>query len=325
METKKENLEERLEFIRIRNEEIEKKHREAEEDRLMALKENAMVETKTPSWPRTHKYDNIEFDYDVEKDVETQKGGDAPVPDMAKKKEYKKFANGDGPPPDPAYNFLADKERDGEEKAAQDLTNVQNRKPRNSDNFNRKPSSFRGQNPGSNNYSGQARRGNKNDSRNNRNHGDYNDRKTDERRSQREPGNWRKERKPSDEKVEPTPPSPTNSNSSSRHNQTQQKLPQEDALITEKRGNIMISVSKDGEIKSVKLTSPPAQAGTGRVGLPRAITKQQQYTVENRSDKSNSNRQNNNPAPKQVEAKKFSVQNRIARPFAPSVVDAAAD
>lgn len=38
MAATKESLEERLERIRLKNEEIEKKHREAEQDRLRALK-----------------------------------------------------------------------------------------------------------------------------------------------------------------------------------------------------------------------------------------------------------------------------------------------
>lgn len=38
MEGNSESLEERLERIRLRNEEIERKHREAEEDRIRALK-----------------------------------------------------------------------------------------------------------------------------------------------------------------------------------------------------------------------------------------------------------------------------------------------
>lgn len=62
-----ENLEERMERIRKRNEELEKKYREAEEDRLMALKDNAMVEIKPPKdedWPREHKYDKLDFTYD---------------------------------------------------------------------------------------------------------------------------------------------------------------------------------------------------------------------------------------------------------------------
>lgn len=76
-----ETLEERLERIRIRNEELEKKHKEAEEDRLMALRDNAMVATKpnNSEWPKQHKYDNIVFDYEKETDEpDTQSAGNIP-------------------------------------------------------------------------------------------------------------------------------------------------------------------------------------------------------------------------------------------------------
>lgn len=67
-----EDLEARIARIKKRNEEIEKKHREAEADRLMAMKENAMVEIKPPKdedWPREHKYDKIDFTYDLDADA----------------------------------------------------------------------------------------------------------------------------------------------------------------------------------------------------------------------------------------------------------------
>ncbi|XP_058452653.1 uncharacterized protein LOC131431141 isoform X2 [Malaya genurostris] len=115
-----EDLEARIARIKKRNEEIEKKHREAEADRLMAMKENAMVEIKPPKdddWPREHKYDKIEFTYDLDADAlaeleEKKKEKNAFIQKIAK--DYKVFAEGEGPPPDPAYSFLADVERDGE-------------------------------------------------------------------------------------------------------------------------------------------------------------------------------------------------------------------
>lgn len=67
-----EDLEARIARIKKRNEEIEKKHREAEADRLMAMKENAMVEIKPPKdddWPREHKYDKIDFTYDLDEEA----------------------------------------------------------------------------------------------------------------------------------------------------------------------------------------------------------------------------------------------------------------
>lgn len=124
-----ENLEERIERIRKRDEEIEKRHREAEADRLMALKDNAMVKTKPPNnddWPLGHKYDTLDFTYDQKEPAgsgnssgeernilangqKREKSGNYTKPG----RDYKKFADGQGPPPDPSYNFLADAERDG--------------------------------------------------------------------------------------------------------------------------------------------------------------------------------------------------------------------
>lgn len=63
-----ENLEQRIERIRKRDEEIEKRHREAEADRLAALQANAMVKMTAPAdddWPKAHKYDKLDFTYDV--------------------------------------------------------------------------------------------------------------------------------------------------------------------------------------------------------------------------------------------------------------------
>lgn len=108
-----ESLEARIERIRERDEEIEKKHREAEADRLAALQANAMVRTTAPKdedWPKAHKYDKLDFTYDVkvdDADESNKKAG------SVLSRNYKKFPEGQGPPADPTYNFLADAERDG--------------------------------------------------------------------------------------------------------------------------------------------------------------------------------------------------------------------
>lgn len=145
--TAAENLDDRIERIRRRNEELEQKHREAEADRLAALKNNAMVVTTRPTiggtidvddddddddWPRAHRYDTFAFDYekataDAAAAVESPcadpidlNAADAAVAANSEVKakgpggrDYKKFAEGQGPPPDPTFNFLADAERDG--------------------------------------------------------------------------------------------------------------------------------------------------------------------------------------------------------------------
>lgn len=51
-------------------------------------------------------------------------------------KEYKVFAEGEGPPPDPAYSFLADVERDGEKSLPTNLNPIN--KGSNKNNFERK-------------------------------------------------------------------------------------------------------------------------------------------------------------------------------------------
>lgn len=144
MDAAKESLEERLERIRLKNEEIEKRHREAEEDRHRALQDNAMVEVKPvkhEDWPTQHKYDTLDFTYDVDPEAVVQqetRSADATLspstaavsadgaPTSTAGRKKKTFTEGDGPPPDPAYNFLADSERDGS----------QEQQPKNNNNTN---------------------------------------------------------------------------------------------------------------------------------------------------------------------------------------------
>lgn len=160
MEGNKESLEERIERIRLRNEDIEKKHRIAEEDRIRALKDNAMVEVKSPKhedWPK-HKYDTLDFTYDVvaEKNADESSAG---LSTAARKK--KTFSEGGGPPPDPVYNFLADSERDGDSKTlsnAAALERKRNNEEQSSGGF-RKSGSFRRQNSNQSNNSNGAERG----------------------------------------------------------------------------------------------------------------------------------------------------------------------
>lgn len=81
-----------------------------------------MVEVKSPKhedWPKAHKYDTLEFTYDVvDSAAQPQECPESvtvatPEPVTATGRKKKTFSEGDGPPPDPAYNFLADSERDG--------------------------------------------------------------------------------------------------------------------------------------------------------------------------------------------------------------------
>lgn len=157
MSTTQENLEERIVRIRKRDEEIEKKHRAAEEDRLLALKHNAMVKTKSPTdddWPKGHKYDSLDFTYDQNEQPDDDKSSSkkSEKEKFAPKsgREYKKFADGSGPPPDPTYNFLKDSVRDGvtdkvttNEKKDWRQANGGNNNSRNKNGLN---NSFRGRN-----------------------------------------------------------------------------------------------------------------------------------------------------------------------------------
>ncbi|XP_037042040.1 GATA zinc finger domain-containing protein 10-like [Bradysia coprophila] len=350
MSTTQENLEERIVRIRKRDEEIEKKHRAAEEDRLLALKHNAMVKTKSPTdddWPKGHKYDSLDFTYDQNEQPDDEKSSKKTEKDKFAPKpgrEYKKFADGSGPPPDPTYNFLKDAERDGvtekvttNEKKDWRQANGGNNNNRNKNGLN---NSFRGRNSkprNGNNGGGGNRYANKNEE-----YGSWkNERdRIDESRIGRQKsgdGKWRREwdtDKNSEEDMsnqmekafitdslrplqqsqqqqqqqqqqfqmqsqqiqqqqkqhqlqrdhQPhqhplSPPSqqqqqfhfqPRSPTHSMRPIQPTQHLTE---TPMEKRGNIMVSVSQDGEVKSVKFQSTKA-IGTGRVG-PRQNSKPQ--------------------------------------------------
>lgn len=108
---KKESLEERLERIRKKNEEIEAKHKLAERDRMIAKMQNALVDTKPSAddWPREHKYDKLDITYDVsESQLEAEKAAKL----EQQQRRALKAARFTDIPPDP-NSFLADEERDG--------------------------------------------------------------------------------------------------------------------------------------------------------------------------------------------------------------------
>ncbi|XP_053693258.1 uncharacterized membrane protein DDB_G0293934-like [Sabethes cyaneus] len=272
-----EDLEARIARIKKRNEEIEKKHREAEADRLMAMKENAMVEIKPPKdddWPREHKYDKIDFTYDLDANAlaeleEKKKEKNAFIQKIAK--EYKVFAEGEGPPPDPAYSFLADVERDGEKSLPTNLNPIS--KGSNKNNFERKnpnnrsgrlgnaptSSNNRGGRGGGgagskSNYNGNLQRSlstNEHDGRLRPDHNRYGHNRTTGGGPAE--GRWRR-----DWDVDRS---------------------KDDCCIQNQSNgfkgepNLTVSVSQDGEFKSVKVTSPPI-IGSGRVG-PRQPAKPQ--------------------------------------------------
>lgn len=287
-----ENLEQRIERIRRRDEEIEKKHREAEEDRLAALQANAMVKTTAPAdddWPKAHKYDKLDFTYDVKTD-NTETDDKKPTDETRPlQRPFKKFPEGQGPPADPTYNFLADAERDGKAQA-NNVTANENKNWRANNNT-------RNNEAGSNNN----RRNNANNSSFNRGRNGAkgkkssdepilrkNDRdRNNEPRIQRQTSSDGMWRRTDDKKADIKEPknnvsnSPTgnderqvnfkvdgitgslnahtkSSNKASIHNRMNYTKPDADVqqklsdLSIEKRGNITVSVTKDGEVKSVK-------------------------------------------------------------------------
>jgi hypothetical protein len=79
MAAESENLDARMEAIRLKNEELEKKHKEIKEDEELAKRENAVVDVKKTDIPKNHPYDNVDLDFDVK---DTDK-------DLAKNPDYK--------------------------------------------------------------------------------------------------------------------------------------------------------------------------------------------------------------------------------------------
>lgn len=65
MAAESENLDARMEAIRLKNEELEKKHKEIKEDEELAKRENAVVDIKKTDIPKHHPYDNVDLDFDV--------------------------------------------------------------------------------------------------------------------------------------------------------------------------------------------------------------------------------------------------------------------
>lgn len=84
------SLDTRLEAIRIKNEELEKKHKEILEDELRAKQSGAIVVLKSQSdEPKSHPYDKLDLDFDVkDEDKELSRN-----PDFKPKSESSSFRN----------------------------------------------------------------------------------------------------------------------------------------------------------------------------------------------------------------------------------------
>ena len=65
MATEGDNLDARMEAIRLKNEELEKKHKEIQEDEKNAKLMDAVVDVRYSEIPKVHPYDNIDLDFDV--------------------------------------------------------------------------------------------------------------------------------------------------------------------------------------------------------------------------------------------------------------------
>ncbi|XP_055594078.1 uncharacterized protein LOC129745184 [Uranotaenia lowii] len=278
-QNQQEDLEARIARIKKRNEEIEKKHREAEADRLMAMKENAMVEMKPPKdedWPREHKYDKIDFTYDLDEEALAEleakkKEKNAFIQKIAK--DYKVFAEGEGPPPDPAYSFLADVERDGEKAPLPGSNNIQGRMNNKGGNFDRKNPNNRSGRLGSGPGPGGIRGGGSGAGRGGLRGGFGGNLQRSQSTNEhdgRRPDHTRHGGHKNGA------PGPLNDSKWRREGAGSK----DDGCINnfsnggyKGEPNLTVSVSQDGEFKSVKVTSPPI-IGSGRVG-PRQPAKPQ--------------------------------------------------
>lgn len=88
MAAEADNLDARMEAIRLKNEELEKKHKEIMEDEELAKRENAVVDVNSGrDIPKNHPYDNIDLDFDV-KDTDKEL---AKNPDYQPKSESPNF------------------------------------------------------------------------------------------------------------------------------------------------------------------------------------------------------------------------------------------
>uniref|UniRef100_A0A182JUC1 Uncharacterized protein n=1 Tax=Anopheles christyi TaxID=43041 RepID=A0A182JUC1_9DIPT len=304
-----EDLEARIARIKKRNEEIEKKYREAEEDRLRAMKENAMVEIKPPKdddWPREHKYDKIDFNYDLDESTlaqleERKKEKNAFIQKIAK--EYKGFAEGEGPPPDPAYSFLADVERDGEKTSGSTgdgggapnnnvaITNTNGRSPpgKGSDYFDRRnPNNRSGQRQGGPREASGATPGQGGRGRGGKQHGHHGHHgggtniqrsfSTNEHDGWRSASGEQHRRHNGRGTAHVAHEGVGNWRRGEQHDGQEHRSKDDSGLHASAKlePNLTVSISRDGEFKSVKVTSPPI-IGSGRVGPRQAAKPQFQF------------------------------------------------
>lgn len=109
-------LEEKINKIRQQNEEIRRRHEEVEEDKKNAAKLNALVQmVPSTDWPERKEPPEFSNPPRTNNKSKPAKEAHEHIQHHSVSGEGRKvhtFAQGQGPPPDPKYNFLADAERE---------------------------------------------------------------------------------------------------------------------------------------------------------------------------------------------------------------------
>lgn len=106
-------LEAKINKIRQQNEEIKRRYEEVEEDKKNAAKLNALVQmVPSTDWPERKEPPVFSNPPRIKHKLPKEKHEYVQAPLCGEGKKMHGFAEGEGPPPDPKYNFLADSERE---------------------------------------------------------------------------------------------------------------------------------------------------------------------------------------------------------------------
>ncbi|XP_625001.2 asparagine-rich protein [Apis mellifera] len=106
-------LEEKINKIRQQNEEIRRRYEEVEEDKKNAAKLNALVQmVPSTDWPERKEPPEFVNPPKIKPKSTKEKHEYISHSHAGEGKKIHSFAQGEGPPPDPKYNFLADSERE---------------------------------------------------------------------------------------------------------------------------------------------------------------------------------------------------------------------
>ncbi|XP_034195474.2 uncharacterized protein LOC117611592 [Osmia lignaria lignaria] len=106
-------LTEKINKIRQLNEEIKRRHEEVEEDKKNAAKQNALVQmVPSTDWPERKEPPEFTISPKTKQKSTKERHEYIPQSHSGEGRKIHSFAQGEGPPPDPKYNFLADSERE---------------------------------------------------------------------------------------------------------------------------------------------------------------------------------------------------------------------